>query len=31
MRVLRRARTIDDEHDAAPHVRKVAAKFVENT
>jgi len=29
MRVLRLARRIDDEHDAAVHVREVALKFVE--
>jgi hypothetical protein len=29
MRVLRLARKIDDEHDAAVHVREVALKFVE--
>jgi phospholipase C len=30
LRVLRLARQIDDEHDAAVHVREVAAKFVES-
>jgi phospholipase C len=30
LRVLRLARKIDDEHDAAVHVREVAAKFVES-
>lgn len=30
MRVLRLARAIDDEHDAAVHVREIATKFVEN-
>jgi hypothetical protein len=29
LRVLRRERRIDDEHDAAVHVREVAAKFME--
>jgi phospholipase C len=29
MRVLRLARQIDDEHDAAVHVREIALKFVE--
>lgn len=30
LRVLRLARRIDDEHDAAVHVRETAARFVEN-
>ena len=30
LRVLRLARQIDDEQDAAAHVREVAAKFVES-
>lgn len=31
MRVLRLARKIDDEHDAAVHVREVATQFVESS